>query len=95
MKTKDDFIEEHQSELQSVDQTINSLAKKAKKSETHVKVDMFDKVEHIKTKKRIVERRLNDLKGVPEESWQELKVGVERASQELHEMLSDTTARFL
>ena len=73
---------------------IDKLKAKADKAEADAQSDYYKKIEELRTKQEVANKKLSELKEASEDAWVDLKAGIESAWDSLSNALKSATSSF-
>lgn len=73
---------------------IALLKAKAENAQADVKVECVTKIDALQQKSDIAKAKLHELKGAGDETWEDLKTGVQKAWKEVNNAFHDIAAKF-
>ncbi len=85
---KQAYTRDIETQLQPWSEEIGKLKRRLHEAGEESKIALQGKIDELEQKKEIVNTRLNEIRDVSSEGWRDLRLGVERATYELSEMLS-------
>ncbi|RQW78159.1 MAG: hypothetical protein EHM51_00520 [Geobacter sp.] len=94
MKKMENYREQLEAQLKEWKATIESLEAKAAKTTAETRAEFTKEIEELRRKKVVVKEKLNELQKVSGETWDTMKVGVEKAVDELKSALDRVISRF-
>ena len=94
MAEKNEYLKELENRLKQYQSKIDALSDRAKDMETEARINLFDRVEELKTLKRRVEMRLYELQKLTQNVWEDKRIGIERAEHELETAISSTLDKY-
>jgi nucleotide-binding universal stress UspA family protein len=94
-KKKKIYVEKIEDQLKDWSNQIDILRAKAEKSKAEVKIKYLEQVEELRKRQKTARQRLRELKGSGEEAWGDLKVGLDKALEDLKEAFDRSKSKFL
>ena len=94
MNLKEDYHQKLQAQLGEWKTELDKLKVKADKTEASVKLEYYKQIDSLREKQEVAKQKLAGLKHASENSWEDLKTGVDGAWKELGEALKSISSRF-
>jgi len=80
--------------LDQWDADIEKLQAKARQAEANMQIEFQKQLEVLQRKRRLAEKKLEEVKSASEDAWEDFKTGVESARDALGNAVESATARF-
>jgi len=93
-KKKKAYVEKIEDQLKDWGSQIDILKAKAEKSKAQVKIKYLEQIKEVRKKQKTARQKLQKLKGSGEEAWGELKVGLDKALEDLKEAFGRSKSKF-
>jgi hypothetical protein len=93
-KKKKAYVEKIEDQLKDWSSQIDILKAKAERSKAEVKIKYLEQIEELRKRQKTTRRKLQKLKGTGEEAWGELKVGLDKALEDLKEAFDRSKSKF-
>ncbi|HEX9776876.1 MAG TPA: coiled coil domain-containing protein [Geopsychrobacteraceae bacterium] len=94
MSKKQAYEEKLEAQLDEWNAKINVLKAKAEKVEAEAKIEYHEMIETLKTKQAAAKNKLAELHNASDDSWEDLKEGVENAWKSLNAAVKSAASRF-
>ncbi len=94
MGLKEAYLEKREAELNEWDAEIKKLEAKAAKAKAVTKIQYYEHLRSLRTKRETAQEKLLELKKASGEAWKSVKVGVESAWQDLKSGLKGAAEKF-
>jgi uncharacterized coiled-coil DUF342 family protein len=94
MSTKDAYKQKLQAQLSEWNAEIEKLRAKADNAEADARIEYQKQIEELRSMHETASAKLAELKGASDDAWEDLKVGIDRASSSLSEALKAAKSRF-
>jgi len=94
MDKKDEYREKLEAQLKEWKAKIEMLETRGAKFSSETKTDLMREIEELRHKKGIVKDKWNELQKASSDSWDTMKVGVEKVVAELKTALERVLTRF-
>jgi len=94
VKTKDIYVKKAQAQLDEWDADIKKLKARADKASANAKLDYKKQIDVLKRKQAKAGDKLSELKSASDDAWEDIKKGVESATDSLGSALKSATAKF-
>lgn len=91
---KDPYHKTIKAQLKEFEAQIEGLLAKAGKATAEIKTECNEQLEVLRSKRAIARGKLRELEGPSEEAWQDLKLGVEDALDELKKAVPSAVSSF-
>jgi uncharacterized protein involved in exopolysaccharide biosynthesis len=95
MDDRDAYEKEMEAQLKAHHAKIEALQAQAEEAEAQVKIKIYNEIEQLIEKQRVLEAHLNKLRESGDEAWKDLKGGVEDACKDLRQALDRAASRIL
>jgi len=87
---KDAFVAKSQEELDALDQNIKQLSDKVAGASTATKADGQAKLQNLRDKRAVLDKKLDEVKNATEATWNDVKKGFENSYDDLKNSLKQT-----
>lgn len=94
MSTKEAFQKKLQAQLDEWSAEIDKLKARADNAEADVQLEYYKHIENLRMNQEAAKTKLDGLTRASDESWNDLRAGVEKAWNVLSEALKSATSRF-
>lgn len=94
MSQKQAYQEKMEAQLKEWGAKIDELKAKAEKAEADAKLEYHKRIDGLQAKRNAAEAKLAEVKASGEETWENLKEGVEGAWNEFKSAVSDAVSKF-
>lgn len=94
MSKKEAFEKQFEAQLNEWKAEVDVLRAKANKADAEMRIKYHEQIDKLQAKEKEVRSRLSSLKHAGEESWQDLKKGLEEASDSLSKAFSSIKTKF-
>ena len=94
MSLKEEYQNKIEAQLNEWKAEIEKLKAKADQAEAETKIKLYEQIEGLRVKQQAAHDKLDSLKAVGENAWEELKAGVESTFDELKKGLENVSAQF-
>ncbi len=94
MKKKEEFIRELHQKIDEWDAEIDRMSIKAAQVEEDSRVEFYEQIAELKTKRMQIEEKLERIQQSGGEAWEDLKAGVDLALETMSEAIRSAAARF-
>jgi uncharacterized coiled-coil DUF342 family protein len=94
MDTKDDFVRNMHSKLDQWSNEIDALVAKVDKTEEQVQAEFHQQIEALRSKQDEVHQQLYELEHASEGAWEDMKLGIEMALDDISEAIDSAISRF-
>lgn len=94
MKTKDIYVKKVQAQLDEWDADIKKLRARADKASADAALGYKARMETLKRERDKAGDKLDELKSASDDAWEDLKTGLDYATQSLSRALKSAAARF-
>jgi len=94
MDKKEIYREKIESQLKEWKAKIDMLDSKASTLSSEAKTTLMKEIEELRGKKTVVKEKWNELQKTGGDSWDKMKDGVEKSSEELKKAIEKIVARF-
>ncbi|MBM9603845.1 hypothetical protein [Desulfopila inferna] len=94
MKKKEEFIRKLHQKIDEWDAEIDRMSIKAAQVEEDSRVEFYEQIAELKSKRMQIEETLEKIQQSGEEAWGDLKAGVDLALETMNDALRSAAARF-
>ena len=94
MNQKDKFVRKMHSELDQLNNEIDSFIARVDKAEEHIQNDFYDHIEELHNKRDEIHQKLYELEQASENAWEDMKLGIEMAVSDISEAIKLAISRF-
>ncbi len=94
MSKKEAFEKQFEAQLKEWKAEVDVLRAKADKADAEMRIKYHEQIDELQEKKKEIRSQLSSLKNAGEESWQDLKKGLEEASASLSKAFSSIKTKF-
>ena len=93
MSVKDTYLNQMQAQLREEDAKIQQLKARADKAQAEAKISYYEQIETLRSKQAAAQQKLLELKSSGDNAWEHLKLGVDRACNDLKLAFDDASAK--
>lgn len=90
---KNAYLRKMESKLRELDEEIADLKVKTEKTTTEVRAKLNDQIEILRSKQTVARNTLREVREAGAGSWGRMKVGAERAYDDVKKALDEAVAR--
>jgi septation ring formation regulator EzrA len=94
MSKKKAYQQKIEAQLEEWKSEIDTMKAKAKKAGVDVQSWYYKQLEDLQSKQESVQEKIKELKGTGEDSWEDIKAGVDLAWKSLGEAVKSASSRF-
>jgi uncharacterized coiled-coil DUF342 family protein len=94
MATKEAYRNKLEAQLNEWDAKLDHLDAKVQKAAADARINYENEVESLKKQRAAARTKLDELATQGEGAWEDMKVGIEKAWDELSKAIDSVTARF-
>ncbi len=94
MSKKEAFEKQFEARLKEWKAEVDVLRAKADKADAEMRIKYHEQIDELQEKEKEIRSQLSSLKNAGEESWQDLKKGLQEASDSLSKSFSSIKAKF-
>jgi len=94
LKERQAFREKMEAQLREWTAKIDQLKAKTDQSKADAKIEYHQRINELREKRKIMQGRLDDLKGASDDAWESLKTGVRKAGDDLKNAVENAVAKF-
>lgn len=94
MNLKEQFIKKLEQRKVDYEGKINILKAKADRAEAELKIKYYEEIENLRLKQKAAWEKLDGIKSAGEGAFQELKIGVEKAWDDLKTSIEAAVEKF-
>lgn len=94
MSLKEAYQEKMEAQLREWEADIARLRAKADQTKAEAKIEYYQQIEVLRTKKEAAHQKLQELRETSEDAWEELKAGIENAWDDLRHAVTNALAKF-
>ncbi len=94
MSKRDAYIQKLHAKIDEWNADIDKLAAKAQQTEADAKIEYQQQIDALKHQRQEVKNKLADLKQSGEDSWEDLRAGLDLAFESMSEAIRSAMSRF-
>jgi putative sterol carrier protein len=94
MQNRDVYVKKVEAQLDEWDADIQKLKARAKKASADAKLEYKSRIDMLKRKQTEAGDKLDELKNASDDAWEDLKQGLENATNALGSSLKSAAAHF-
>ncbi len=94
MSEKESYQKKLDAKLKEWNAEIDKLKAKAEAAEADAEIEYQKSIDAIQEKKAEAEQKASELRNAGDSAWEDLKTGIESASKELSDALTEAKSRF-
>jgi chromosome segregation ATPase len=94
MSLQEAYREKMEAQLREWEADIARLQAKADQAKAEAKIEYYQQIEALRTKKAVAHQKLQELQETSEDAWEELKAGIENTWDDLRHAVTNALAKF-
>ncbi|NET16504.1 MAG: hypothetical protein F6K08_28625 [Okeania sp. SIO1H6] len=93
-ETKQAYEAKTKAQIDKLNAQIDEMKAKAKQAKADVAINYYKKIEELSTKRDAVKVKFQELQNSSEQAWKDVKVGFEKAWDDLHGAFNSAVSKF-
>ncbi len=94
MNTRDEFVRKIHSSLDQCKNEIDALVAKVDQTEEQVQTEFRKQIETLHSKRDEAHKKLHEVEQASESAWEDMKLGIEMALDDISEAINSAISRF-
>ncbi len=94
MKEKDEYVQKLKAKIDEWNADIDKLSAKASQLQLDSKEEYQKQIEDIKTKRKTLEEKLDNISAAGDDAWKDIKSGLDLAWQAMNDAVKSAAERF-
>jgi uncharacterized coiled-coil DUF342 family protein len=94
MGTKEAYQEKIEAQIKEWTAKIKEYKAKADKASADVKIQMYQRIDHLRAQKEAAQQKLTEIKAANAESWEALKAGTQKIMEAMKQTWEEMKSKY-